>query len=256
MSNGRNLGLDGVVFGGVIRDIIFNGPSAFPRDVDVVLADQSFPAFQREFYNFLVHKNRFGGLYLRMGYVDFDVWALSNTWAFKNLNIYEPSFENLPKTTFLTIDSIAVELWPKKGKARQIYECGFFESIENRTIDLNLPDNPFPALCVLRTLVLSRKLQFRVTDALAEYIVREFPKVGMTGLIEANQKHYDRPVISFDMLEKLFSRKYRGGADFNRCWAEMNDGFRRQSTFEDEPTWEVRERHSQETQLGFPGVLG
>jgi hypothetical protein len=174
VSEARRLQLEGFVFGGVIRDILFKGPRAFPRDVDLVFERRSFERFQQEFRESIVHRNRFGGLYLRIGLVDFDVWPLDDTWAFKHCPEIGVGFERLPKTTFLSIDAIAVELQPKRGAARRVHESNFFHSISTKTIDLNLRANPFPALCILRSLVISHRLRFRLTDRLAEYILQEF----------------------------------------------------------------------------------
>jgi len=248
--------LEGFVFGGAVRDVIFSGPKSFPRDVDIVFTDQSFARFSDRFHDQVIHRNRFGGLYLRVGWVDFDVWPLGNTWAFKNVPGFIPSFESLPQTTFLSIDAIVVELWAKPGSKRRIYEQGFFKSLETKTIDLNLEENPFPALCILRSLVMSQRLQFRLTERLADYIVRNFHKVGMEGLIEANQKHYERPVISFDLLGQLFSGSMKSAAAFNSQWLRINDGLKHQGTFDSMWTEAIKERHSSEEQLSLSGLLG
>jgi hypothetical protein len=254
VSEVRKLRLEGFVFGGVIRDIWFKGPRAFPRDVDLVFERSSFEKFQHVFAPWIVHRNRFGGLYLRIGWVDFDVWPLDETWAFKNCANITPSFRNLPDTTFLSIDAIAIELSPPNGRFRRIYENRFFDSITTQTIDLNFSNNPFPALSILRTLVLSHRLQYRLTDRLAEYIFREFPKIGLKALEDACLKHYERHVISWEMMELVFGRAYKGPSDFNRAWAELNAGFYRQESFESAADWLLKENHLFVDQLLLPGL--
>ena len=91
---------DAVVFGGVLRDLALYGPSERPRDVDIVVNCLS-SELSTWLSSFPVQQTRFGGFRVRVHKWNFDIWSLRETWAFATANI-EPTFENLPKTTFST----------------------------------------------------------------------------------------------------------------------------------------------------------
>ena len=59
----------------------------------------------------------------------------------------------MPKTTFLNVEAVAVELNPRPTRSRKLYESGFFEGVATETIEINLEENPFPDLCVARSLL-------------------------------------------------------------------------------------------------------
>src|SRR4051812_48642791 len=70
-------------------------------------------------------------------------------------SVFSTPVKRLPETTFFNLEAIAVDVWPQIGKARSIYsgDDQFFEGIITRTLELNRPENPFPGLCIVRSLV-------------------------------------------------------------------------------------------------------
>src|SRR5438045_6730879 len=85
----------GVIFGGVLRDLTFVGGSEVPRDVDVVVDAITSDDLQSVFADLVYEKNRFGGLRLRTRGWMIDIWALNDTWAFREKLKEQVSFESL-----------------------------------------------------------------------------------------------------------------------------------------------------------------
>src|SRR5436190_14797207 len=130
-----------VFFGGVPRDLVLYGPSKRPRDVDIVV-DCSPKELASVVASYAFQRTRFGGFRIALGKWSFDVWSLSNTWAFSS-GYMEPSFDNLPKTTFFNVEAIAAQFNTKPRKKRSFYSFGFSEAISSRVLDINFEPNPF-----------------------------------------------------------------------------------------------------------------
>jgi hypothetical protein len=113
----RRSGWNAFLFGGTPRGVFDKGTKYSPRDLDIVIEDRAFAAFASVYGANIQRQTRFGGLKLSFHGVHVDAWPLSQTWAFREGLVQEVSFEALPRTTFLNIDEIAVELSPGRGKA-------------------------------------------------------------------------------------------------------------------------------------------
>src|ERR1044072_5222875 len=164
-----------VFFGGTLRSLlvsrIVKKSRGRPRDIDIVLGVPTIDELRSEFHPWITRQTRFGGLALSRKGWEFDVWPVHETFAFKMAG-GEPRFEDLPKTTLLNAEAIAVEVWPKPGKPRQVYSWDdrFFHGVLTRTLELNQPANPYPKLSVLRSLVIANQLAWRVGPRLANFL--------------------------------------------------------------------------------------
>lgn len=186
------------IFGGVIRDLVIFSDFRMSRDIDIVVSvatdDELLPVFQKLPFR----RTRFGGFHCILDGICIDVWALGTTWAFKE-GLLETHVENLPRSVFLSIDAVAVTL-----ADRELYEYRFFETIKEKTIDIVLEKNPFPALCVLRSLVLRRKYGFLFSESLRTYI-RQFwnmSKDPLAVLDETQISHYGERVMSKQQIKE------------------------------------------------------
>lgn len=185
-----------VFFGGTLRSLLVSylarTPYARPRDIDIVVGIQSVDAIYERFASCVHRKTRFGGLQIHRAEWQFDLWPLNKTWAFVEDSTPLPSFEDLPKTTFFNLEAIAVELWPSRGKPREIYsgDDQFFAGLLDRVIEVNRSANPFPELCVVRSFVLAHSLSFRIGPRLAAYIAREGDRLSAHVLQDVQRKHY------------------------------------------------------------------
>jgi len=165
------LGCPAFLFGSVIRNLLLSPPRPPVHDLDVVVGGVSAAELASFFGTRVARPTRFGGLHVEVRGVPLDIWPLSETWAFRHLGLWGGSFADLPKTTFLDIEAITAELGAIQGRAREIYANGFFPSLLSRCIDINLEDNPFPDLCVIRSLITAVRLRFALGRRLAKYIL-------------------------------------------------------------------------------------
>lgn len=199
----RQRGLTVFAFGGIPRGVLNSGRRYQPRDLDLVFEDQHFEFFESAFESFVQRRNSYGGLRLKIENMSVDAWPLSATWAFRTGAFSGPSFEKLPHTTFLNVDGIIVELSPKKGRARRIYEAGFFSAWNDRILDINLRENPYPAICVARALCISRRFGFRLSHDLATYLWDVLSSEPVEELLNAQIKHYGQIEFSKENLHSL-----------------------------------------------------
>ena len=181
-------GMQAVLFGGTLRDLMLRGPSTEPRDVDVVV-DTSVDELTRLFADILVRKTRFGGLHLNARGWMIDVWPLSETWAFRELNVGSGDFEALTRTTFLNVEAATVDLGRRPG-GRRVYACGFFEAVKTRTLDINLEENPFPQLAAIRALITASALNYGMSTRLAKYVAHYLRETPPEHFLQIQASHY------------------------------------------------------------------
>jgi hypothetical protein len=193
-------GWSAYLVGGTLRDLLVGAGNRYrivqPRDVDIVVSGATREDLREQLEEKLVLERltRFGGLHFSRllpsgSRLLFDIWTLGDTWGFSSQNI-QPRIEDFPGTTFLNIDSCAVELVTPAGKQRACFEKGFFASIANRVLDLNYAPNPYPYVCVARALIMAARLDFTITRPLTEFILTHTAAGGVGSLIAAQQSHY------------------------------------------------------------------
>jgi hypothetical protein len=183
-----------------------DGKKYLPRDIDLVFDDEHYSFFESTFEQHIVKRNNYGGLKLEINDFRIDAWPLSSTWAFRNGILPDPSFEKLPATTFLNIDAVIVEAVPPKFRKRRIFDAGFFSGWRDRTLDINLRDNPYPAICVARTLHLSKAFGFRLSYNLAKYIHEMLTKIPIMELLSAQQSHYGKMEFDVARLFEIYQK--------------------------------------------------
>ena len=103
----------------------------------------------------------------------------------------------------MNLEAIAVEVWPQKGKGRVVYsgDGQFFEGVANRVVELNREANPFPSLCIVRSLTLAAKLNFSVGPNLARYIVKHASQYSATDYEDVQKKHYGHLRVDGTQIE-------------------------------------------------------
>lgn len=196
----RSHGRTSYLFGGAIRDLMVGGASAIPRDIDIVVGYTTNEELMTTLKDRLMRRTRFGGLRLNSGGWLFDVWPLKETWAFREGLVSYQGFSDLPKTTFLDVEAVVAELSPKRGRARRVYTNGFFEAFSKKTVDINLEENPYPELCVIRSLITAAKLRFSLGPRLTRYVVHHGKKTSLEELVEFQKSHYGRVYCPSDEL--------------------------------------------------------
>jgi hypothetical protein len=190
----KDAGFSAFLFGGVLRQLMVGPRATPPRDVDVVVdcarTEEIYPLFS----TYPTRVNRFGGLSI-LTRIPLDIWAIPDTWAFVQ-NLWKAKPENLPYTTFLNVEAIVASIDSTGRHGRKIYSSGFFEGLESQTLQLNSPHNPYPALCVVRTIIMAQRLNFWVGASLAEYMVRVIRHLSAEDLEQAQRSHYGSLFLS------------------------------------------------------------
>jgi hypothetical protein len=177
-----------VIFGGALRDLLVF--SALPRDIDIVVRSRDLSPITSRFSKNIIRHTRFGGVRLGFGDWTFDVWPLHDTWAFRQKLVGPANFSNLPRTTFLDVEGIAAELNPRAGRTRHLYEHRFLKAVSSRSIDINLEENPFPRLCVVRSLITAARLDYAISPRLQRYLLFHASEISSDEIRKLQIEHY------------------------------------------------------------------
>lgn len=207
----KRAGLRAVYFGGTLRSLLLGRLSGQrnlgrPRDLDIVVAGNSIEELRERLEPHVVRQTRFGGLKIERSKWQFDVWPLQQTWAFREDESLSASFTNLPNTTFFNIEAIAVDVWAKPSAPRRIYsgDDRFFHGLLNQTIEMNRESNPYPALCVVRSLVMAKTTGFAIGPRLGSYLAAAGDCITDRELDEIQIHHYGtRRLVVADMRRQL-----------------------------------------------------
>jgi len=205
----RRSGVQAVLFGGTLRSLLvsrlFEGRFGRLRDVDVVVSGAALPELEERFSAIMARRTRFGGLQLRNGYWRFDVWPLSETWAFRKDRRSSVGFGDLLSTTTFNLEAIAVEAWSKSGRPRALFSGNdqFFEGILSRILELNRTDSPFPELTVVRAIIMAAELRFRIGPRLAMYIGEVGPNLSEEAITQIQANHYGHSRMSSCTLKQF-----------------------------------------------------
>jgi len=209
LSELRHSSVKAVLFGGTLRSLLtarlFEGRRGRPRDIDVVVSGAPLADLEERFGSILSRRTRFGGLQLRRGHWQFDVWPVGDTWAFKHDPTTEASFAELPSTTTFNLEAIAVEAWPTDRRSRALFsgEDQFFEGILSRTLELNRDDSPFPELTVVRGLVMASELRFKIGPRFAGYVREAGRSLTEERLDNIQGSHYGHARLDSRTLRSL-----------------------------------------------------
>lgn len=197
-----------VFFGGTLRSLLLSRlvdrlPGR-PRDVDIVIQGPPLGILRELFGNLISRETRFGGFHLHDAGWEFDVWPLEKTWGIVQDQIDHPDFGYLPNTTFLNIEAAAIDIWSGESGERRIYsgDDQFFKAIIDRVIEVNRIENPFPELCVVRSLVLASELRFGIGPRLAQYIAAHGSVMSPDELESIQRRHYGKIRVTGDALRQ------------------------------------------------------
>jgi hypothetical protein len=225
-----------VFFGGTLRSLLMSrlihGQEGRPRDVDIVIQGPPLNILRKLFAPFISRETRFGGFHLHEAEWDFDVWPLEKTWGIVQDRIDHPDFAHLPYTTFLNIEAAAIGIWPQWTGERQIYsgDDQFFRAIINRVVEVNRAENPFPALCVVRSLLLVNELGFAIGPRLARYIADHGPSISETELETVQRRHYGTVRVPGELLLGWISSVSSSASRLPNQVVQLADNLRHKET--------------------------
>lgn len=186
-------------FGGSIRDIcVFPEKPPMPRDFDIAIKFKDKNTFDLITRKYKHRKNRFGGYKFTISNIEFDIWDLENTWAFKYTDL-QPSEENLAKSVYLNIDGIVYNF--NKSK---LYDEIFRTSIRDCKLDITLEENPQVELNLLRALVFKEKYNLvfsnRLKNVFKYYLKDESEKL-IENLYKLQHSHYKDSYLSKEEIK-------------------------------------------------------
>jgi hypothetical protein len=196
------------VFGGALRDLMIHHEGASPRDIDVVVESREIVDKFREypFKKTSVSSTGMGGVRLthRAGHVC-DVWLLATTFAFTCSSELRVEYSELPKTTFLNTEAVAVVLGASDGEP-VVYEHGFFDALRTRTVEINFEENPNELGCLTRALVTAHRCKFDIGPKLVRYIVEKSSKNSVADIMDFQFTHYGEEVCSKEVVSLMVDR--------------------------------------------------
>jgi len=85
---------------------------------------------------------------------------------------------------------------------RSIYSYGFFEAVHERVLEINFEPNPFPKLCVIRSVIMAARLGFRIGPRLAMYISENSAGTPIADFIALQVSHYGSIRCKADVLQE------------------------------------------------------
>lgn len=183
------------VFSGVLRDFLLQYNKETPRDFDFVVSEVN-DSIKQVLSRYLIRKTQLGGYKCRINDKEIDIWTIQDTWAIKK---YRPFYlqNYLPLTAFFNITAAVYNLTTCKLYIHDRFK-DFLEDKKHRKLDIILEDNPFPALCVIKTIELMNKFNLTLSDELKEYLIRYHKVLNESDYLNIQLKHYN--TIKYEYL--------------------------------------------------------
>jgi hypothetical protein len=193
-----------VLFGGVLRDIV-RPDSVTPsvRDVDVVVYRSDIKRLESRWPEYIQGRNRFGGLRLNVSRVPIDIWAIEDTWAFRNKLVIPQSVYYLSRTTFLNIDGITADLSVDNANGIKVLAKDFLFAFRHHILDITLNKNPFPTLVAIKALRAMHRYDLSIGYSLAVYLYDVLTRHKLTRLEKEQARHYRRIIFDSTYLCQL-----------------------------------------------------
>ncbi|MCG3099364.1 hypothetical protein MAQ58_07815 [Enterobacter sp. DRP3] len=138
------------IFGGMIRDIGLFGRGGFTSDIDLVI-DLSRDDLINVLKTLSIDRfnvNKLGGIRFHYKSLDFDIWSISDTWAFKHRIVEFKDTSSLLNTTLMSWDSV---LYDVKNK-HVISPENYLHDLHRRRLELVLQKTPNEVGSVIKIL--------------------------------------------------------------------------------------------------------
>jgi hypothetical protein len=164
------------LFGGAVRDLAVNRPSAFRSDLDLVINGEP-DAVGATLVHLGGHRNRFGGYRLRLGHWTVDAWPLGATWAIRSGIVECRTFADLARTTFFNWDGVAYDV----SNDILYADDSYLSSLRTRLLELNLEPNPNPLGNIIRALRLAASGRATLGPRLSAYVAHTMEPYLRTG---------------------------------------------------------------------------
>lgn len=189
------------LFSGIIRDFFVSPNNSF-RDIDLIYDTDNNLVIEELFLDYKFNKNSFGGYKILINNYTVDIWNLKDTWGLKKGQLtFEFNYLNkLPDTAFFNFSSIVYSL----NENSFIIGKPFLNFLQRKEIDLVMEENPFPELCVINTIYFKKRLNFKLSNKLIDYITNQIEQVRISDLFYIQIKHYNKIIFYEDDLISFF----------------------------------------------------
>jgi hypothetical protein len=160
-----------VIFGGMLREFSLGNTREFASDMDLVSAVSRVEIYAA-IKDFSPTINKFDGFRFVVGKRRFDIWALEDTWAFREGLVEGQQFSDLFKTTFFNVDEAVFHLRNKRVDCSHEY----LHAIGSKTLEINLESNPSPTGMSRRAINLAIENDLGIGPKLAQFIMAHSPE--------------------------------------------------------------------------------
>ena len=188
------------VFGGLIRDIAFEGMRHFDSDVDIVYHAESSDAVMQYIRRYPHQVNKFGGVRFQVQSWQVDAWPIEQTWAFAAGVRNYASVNSLLETTITTWDSALYRL----NDRRLILAEDFFPGLESGTLDLVLPENPnrLGLLVRLMRLLCGERVE-AISPAVSKHLKYALQEHHINEIVEYEGAAYETRVLTKEFIKSV-----------------------------------------------------
>lgn len=192
------------IFGGMIRDIGLSGRKNVFSDIDLVFSGsrtELATALKGMGINNFV-ENKFGGYRLKHFQVEYDIWSLEDTWAFREEVISLQNINSLLHTTLMSWDAVIYDIKQKKI----ITHPNYLQDLINRRLDLVLEKNPNEKGSVVKIIrTIYGKDVITLGDKLCEFLQYHLTRYTYEELINYELAHFNSNIINRIRIEKLIN---------------------------------------------------
>jgi hypothetical protein len=184
-----------VIFGGAIRDWFLGN---VPKDIDMVSDASNIDL--KLLNKYPGRKNSFGGYKIKVGNVEFDIWNVESTWAFKHDVSFKKTLSEIPQTSFFNYDAVIFHT-----TTHQIMESVFNTGLESKILDIVYEPNPYPVYVTSKAFIMAQKYNLSFSDRLKQYLLRRIDlSYSENDFIRYQQLNYGKIIYSYeDCIRKL-----------------------------------------------------
>lgn len=180
-----------VIFGGMLREFSLGNTREFASDMDLVSA-VSRAEIYAAIKDFSPIMNKFDGFRFVVGKRRFDIWALEDTWAFREGLVSGRNFSDLFKTTFFNVDEAVFHLRDERVDCSSEY----LNAIGSKTLEINLEPNPSPRGMSRRAINLAIENDLGIGPKLARFILTHAPEdyldIASDSFVRQLEKHVNK----------------------------------------------------------------
>lgn len=186
------------IFGGMLRDIGLFGRDGFTSDIDIVFAGEREDLLHLLSHFHMEHfaTNKLGGIRFRYRSLDFDIWCLSDTWAFKENIIPLDDVESLLHTTLMSWDAVLYDV----HRGEILTPENYLHDLNNGYLELVLdatPNETGSVVKILRT-IYNKRVKTLGPD-LSKFLQKALLRYSYSALQHYELAHYD--ISSFNVTD-------------------------------------------------------